>query len=234
MIKVLIVEDDPMVREINEKFLEKVEGYQLCGSASSIEQAKEIVLKEKPDLILLDVFFPQGRGVDFLKWIRKEGVKCDVILITADKSIETVEESFRYGAVDYLIKPFRFNRFKQALLQYRKRKYHFEKAGNAEQEIIDRFALNKKQEEEEEKDEEIEKIGEIKGFSAHTYEILFKCIREMGGELFTAQEIAEKAGVSRITARRYLDYMEKEGILSIELEYGKVGRPQNRYRLKKG
>ncbi len=57
MIKVLIVEDDPMVREINEKFLERVEGYQLCGSAHSIEQAKEIALKEKPDLILLDVFF---------------------------------------------------------------------------------------------------------------------------------------------------------------------------------
>lgn len=99
MIQVLIVEDDPMVREINEKFLKKIEGYTVCNSVSSIEKAKASILKIRPDLILLDVFFPQGRGIDLLKWIRKEDLKCDIILITADKSMQTVEEAFRYGVV---------------------------------------------------------------------------------------------------------------------------------------
>ena len=122
----LIVEDDPMVREINEKFLEKVEGFTLQGSVNSIEKAKEAILRDKPDLILLDVFFPQGKGTDLLKWIRSENLKCDVILITADRNTDTVEEAFRYGAVDYLVKPFVFTRFKEALLHYKDRKINFQ------------------------------------------------------------------------------------------------------------
>lgn len=225
MIKVLIVEDDPMVREINEKFLKKVDGFTLHDSVYSIEKAKEFVSKQNPDLILLDVFFPQGRGLDFLKWIRIEGIGCDVILITADKSMETVQEAFRYGAVDYLVKPFTFNRFKEALMQFKNRKSSFENIENVEQATIDKYTLIDKITLEKEEN----KI-EVKGFNQHTYEKILKAINEMKGKTFTAQQIAKKIGVSRITARRYLDHLEKEQKLIIELEYGKVGRPKNKYR----
>ncbi len=226
MLKVLIVEDDPMIREINSKFLGKVEGYKLIDSVSSIDKAKESILNEKPDLILLDVFFPQGKGLDLLKWVRRKNLKCDAILITADKSIETVEDSFRYGAVDYLIKPFKFKRFQEALEQYKGRRSNFTGINNAEQEIIDKYTLNKESVYEEE-----ECIENIKGFNRHTYDKLMKCIYQMKGSGFTAEEVAQKIGVSRITARRYLDYLEKEKKLIIELEYGKVGRPKNQYRI---
>lgn len=228
VIKVLIVEDDPMVREINEKFLTKVDGFELYDSVDSIENAKETILKGHPDLILLDIFFPKGRGLELLKWLRMKNLKSDVILITADKNIETVEEALRYGAVDYLIKPFVFKRFKEALLQYKNRKKSFMNIKNAEQNIIDKYTLNDKKVFE--KNEE--NINEIKGFSMHTFEKVLACIEEMKGQSFTADEIAKKIGVSRITARRYLDYLEKEKKLVIELEYGKVGRPKNRYRAK--
>lgn len=229
MIKVIIVEDDPMVREINERFLKKVEDYTLYDSVSSIEKAKESILKGKPDLILLDIFFPQGKGLELLKWIRRENIKCDVILITADKSMETVEEAFRYGAVDYLVKPFVFKRFKEAMLQYKDRKNIFKNIENVDQEVIDKYALGEKKDDYEDKDD----ISDTKGFSQHTYEKILQGIQDMKDKTFTSQQIAKQVGVSRITARRYLDLLEKEEKLVIELEYGKVGRPKNKYRLKK-
>lgn len=228
MIKVLIVEDDPMVREINEKFLKKVEGFFLFDSVNSIEKAKEAILSGKPDLILLDVFFPQGKGIDLLKWVRMENLNCDVILITADRNTETVEEAFRYGAVDYLVKPFIFNRFKEALLQFKSRKDSFQSIDNMEQGIIDKYTIK----ENKHVIEYDEDIGDIKGFNQYTYEKILMGISDMKDSHFTSEQIAKNIGVSRITARRYLDYLEKEQKLVVEMEYGKVGRPKNKYRLK--
>ncbi|WIV13391.1 response regulator [Proteiniborus sp. MB09-C3] len=228
MIKVLIVEDDPMVREINEKFLKRVEGYKLCDSVGSIERAKEVILQDKPDLILLDVFFPQGKGLELLKWTRKKDLKIDVILITADRNMESVEEAFRYGAVDYIVKPFIFERFKEAMLQYRNRKKNLEANESINQEIIDKYVLNEKKT----NSNLLEEIGDVKGFSQYTYEKVIDYIEGMKGKTFTALQVAKCIGVSRITARRYLDLLEKEQKIILELEYGKVGRPQNKYRLK--
>ncbi|HEY8889625.1 MAG TPA: response regulator [Clostridium sp.] len=228
MINVLIVEDDPMVREINEKFLKKVEGFILYDSVNSLEKAKEVLLSGKPDLILLDVFFPQGKGTDLLKWIRLENLKCDVILITADRNTETVEEAFRYGAVDYLVKPFIFNRFKEALIQFRSRKNSFKNVDSVEQEIIDKYTIK----ENAHIIEYDEYIGDIKGFNQYTYEKVLEGITDMEDNSFTSDQIAKNIGVSRITARRYLDYLEKEKKLVIEMEYGKVGRPKNKYKIK--
>lgn len=226
MINVLIVEDDPMVRDINEKFLRKVEGYSLVKSVHTIEEAKKLILCEEIDLVLLDMFFPQGKGLDLLKWIRHRELRCDVILITADKSVETVEDAFRYGVVDYIIKPFKFKRFEEALIQYKARKFSFENMHNAEQEIIDEITLsNKKQ------GNKIGYSNDCKGVNEHTYNKLLDMIKTMTGKTFTAQEIAQKVGMSRITARRYLDYLERENKVILELEYGSVGRPKNKYRL---
>lgn len=230
MIRVLIIEDDPMVREINEGFLRKIEGYTLHKSVNSIEKAKEEILQGKPDLILLDIFFPKGLGTELLKWIRINDIKCDVILITADKNMETVEEAFRYGAVDYIIKPFTFNRFKEALCQYRIRKNEFRSIENVEQELIDKMLFKSK--EESNGSISYESIKDMKGFSLHTYEKILRLIKEMQGEAITAQELADLTGVSRITARRYLDLLEKEGKVIMEMEYGKIGRPLNKYIIK--
>ncbi|MBZ9687750.1 response regulator [Clostridium estertheticum] len=228
MIKVLIVEDDPMVREINEKFLKKIEGFTLYDSVNSIEKAKEVIISGRPDLVLLDVFFPQGLGTDLLKWIRLQNLKCDVILITADRNTETVEEAFRYGAVDYLVKPFIFNRFKEALLQFKSRKNSFKNVDSMEQEIIDKYTIK----ENKHVIEYYENIGDIKGFNQYTYEKIIVGISDMKDKPFTSEQIAKNIGVSRITARRYLDYLEKEQKLVVEMEYGKVGRPKNKYRIK--
>ena len=113
MIRTMIVEDDPMVRQINSKFLAKIKGFSLEKSASNLSEAREFLEKDTVDLILLDVFLPNENGIDFLKWLRKNEIESDVILITADKSIERIKDAFRYGGVDYLIKPFTFERFQE-------------------------------------------------------------------------------------------------------------------------
>jgi response regulator of citrate/malate metabolism len=228
MIKVMIVEDDPMVCEINKKFLAKVDGFELSTTAKTLEEAKVKIKNDVPDLILLDIFFPNGKGIDLIKWLRREGFSSDVIFITADNNTETFEEAFRYGAVDYIIKPFVLDRFKTALNKYASRRLHLRNNDEIDQSLVDRYVYQDLQA----KTETSNRIM-MKGFSQHTFDKVNEAIESWEKETFTAEEIAKEIGVSRITARRYLDYLEREGKLEIEFEYGKVGRPQNKYKLKK-
>ena len=133
--KILIVEDDPMVAHINLKFANKA-GYEDVESVTDIESAKERLGKGDIDLVLLDVYLPTGKGTDLLKWIRHENLSTDVILITADRSSETVEISMNYGALDYLIKPFDFARFQLAMEKFERKKTGFVGKKSVEQDDI--------------------------------------------------------------------------------------------------
>ncbi len=221
MIEVMIVEDDPMVSEINAKFLKRVAGFALYKSVASLEDAKKVISAKKPDLILLDVYLPKENGIDLLKWIRTQEIDMDIILITADKSIERIQEAFRYGVVDYLIKPFSFERFKEALLQFENRYHKFKKNDVIEQKDLDELKSSSSVFQNED--------DFIKGLNKYTYKAIWEEIDKEDCKDFTAEELAEKLGVARITVRRYLEYMEKENKIAKLLEYGKVGRPQHKY-----
>jgi response regulator of citrate/malate metabolism len=228
IITVAIVEDDPMVSRITEEFLAKVSGYLLKATYDSIEKAKEGILENPPKLLLLDVFFSKSSGIELLKWSRKFELDMDVILITADHSTETIEKAMRYGAIDYLVKPFRFARFEEALLNYKNVIESFREGEVSSQEIIDSI-LNKNatvivQEKE---------VSEVaKGYQNITYKLILdylKTHKELG---VTASSLGEELKIARITARRYLDKMEHDGIVDIHSEYGSIGRPKNYYRIK--
>lgn len=222
MIKVMIIEDDPMVRDINSRFLKRIDGFKLYKSVGNLTEAKQFIKSKKLDLILLDVFLPNENGIDFLKWLRSEEIKTDVVLITADKTIERVQEAFRYGAVDYLIKPFNFERFKESLIQFKERYYEFKDIEEIEQSKLDKLMLNSEVIQKEE--------GLAKGFNKYTYKSLWDEIEKINGEYFTSEDMSERIKVARVTVRRYLEYMEKEGYLEKIVEYGKVGRPQHKFR----
>lgn len=224
MIEVMIVEDDPMVRDINSKFLKKVEGFVLYKAVGNLNDAKKFVLARKPDLILLDVFLPKENGIDFLKWLRKEEIDVDVILITADKTSGRVKEAFTFGAVDYLIKPFSFERFQEALLQFKERHYTYKKIDEIEQAALDKLISTSAVTQEDQ--------GLAKGLNKYTYKSIWEEIVNRDAGYFTAEELSEKIKVARVTVRRYLEYMEKEGLLEKLVEYGKVGRPQHKFRKK--
>ncbi len=222
MIGVMIVEDDPMVMEINSKFLKRVEGFSLYKGVSNLEEAKKVMLSKRPDLILLDVYLPNENGMDFLNWIRSQGLDADIILITADKSIERIQQAFRYGVVDYLIKPFRFERFKEALLQYKDRFDSFKNSEVIEQKDLDRYLSGQNLAQNEE--------DFTKGINKYTYQAIWGKIEEGGDEYYTAENLAEMLQIARVTVRRYLELMEKEEKIYKLVEYGKVGRPQHKYR----
>jgi response regulator of citrate/malate metabolism len=222
----MIIEDDPMVRHVNAKFLKKLPDFSLVKIASNLTEAKDNILSSKIQLILLDIFLPRENGIDFLKWLRKEEIDVDVILITADKSSETIQDAFRYGAMDYLIKPFTFERFKEALLQYKVRQQNFKSTEFIEQDELDKYIFGSKTSEGD-SPSELEK-----GLNKYTYKMIWDVFIQSENNSYTAEELAETLGIARVTVRRYLEYLDREGKLDLFIEYGKVGRPQHKYRLK--
>lgn len=227
MISVMIIEDDPMVREINSKFLKKIDDFKLVKAASNLSEAMEFMENNKVDLILLDIYLPKENGLEFLKKLRKEGAEVDVILITADKTSIMIQESLRYGAVDYLIKPFTLERFKEALGKYKQMYNSFSNSITIEQKTLDKYISNVTSSDKSNDEEDFEK-----GINKYTYKIIWNEIESSRDEYKTAEEISASSGVARVTVRKYLDYMEKEDKVKKIIEYGKVGRPQHKYKIK--
>ncbi len=224
--KVLIVEDDPMVGQINSRFAAKIPFVKEVVLSEGLEEAKAILQDKSFDILLLDVYFPGGRGPDLLQWIRNNHIHLNVIFITADKSPETVERALHLGAVDYIVKPFSFQRFKTALENARKRIEEIDRDEMFNQESLDQV-FRRAAENREEKNSDEDELE--KGMSYKTYELVLEQVKKYP-KVFTSEEMAESLGMARVTIRRYLDYMEKKGILKVELQYGKIGRPLHHYR----
>jgi len=220
--KILIVEDDPMVAHINLKFANKA-GYDDVDTVSDIESAKSKIIQGNVDLVLLDVYLPAGKGTDLLMWIRQHNLSTDAILITADRSSETVEKAINCGAIDYLIKPFDYERFKLAMEKFERKHSNFVSKKTVEQDDIDSIFFDNAPKEKS-KSEILDK-----GMSEKTYNSIFNAIKDMENPT-TAEELGDKLGISRVSVRRYLEYMENQGILQMELIYGKKGRPQHLFK----
>ncbi|RXT02293.1 response regulator [Ammoniphilus sp. CFH 90114] len=222
MIKILIVEDDPMVAEINKHYLEKLQGFELTAVARSFSEALEVLEYDDIDLVLLDIFMPGKNGLDLLAQIRKMGIGIDIIVISAASDIPTVKKALRFGAVDYLIKPFEFDRFEAALLTYKESLRIMDKK-RLSQEELDQHVLYKSP---------VQGANELpKGISKITLQSMWGKMEELQGGLFTTEEIAQQAGISRVSARKYLQFLVDLGVLDMQLIYGSVGRPIYKYQV---
>jgi len=219
-IEVLITEDDPMVIEVNRGFVNAVSGFKVVGVARSGREAIDMIKETKPDLILLDIYLPDMDGLSTLQEIRRFGLPTDVIIVTAAQDAETIQSVFRYGAIDYIVKPFKFARLKSALNCYSTLHNRFKRHCQMNQAEIDSLALSRGQQMEE---------GVPKGLNEITLKQVYLYLLKEG-EALSAEEVAEGVGLARVTTRRYLDYLEKSGKVVLELQYGSVGRPINRYR----
>ncbi len=118
-IKVLIVEDDPMVVDISKEFIKEASGFQVVGVAKNGAEAVELTRELNPEIILLDNCLPDFNGVKVIEKIRSFNKKVDFIMITAVKEVPVVQECFHLGIRDYLIKPFLKQRLLQALHNYK-------------------------------------------------------------------------------------------------------------------
>ncbi|EDL66124.1 response regulator [Bacillus sp. SG-1] len=220
MIKVLIIEDDPMVAEFNKRYLEKVEGFTLVDVVNSVKEAKLILDTQQVDLILLDVFMPAGNGLELLSDIRERGLAVDAILITAASDTEKIQSALRFGAIDYLIKPFEFERFKQALLRFKEKYSVFNRNENLSQAEIDERLF------EPESGQKESQKSLPKGLTKSTLHIIIEKVREL--KQFSTDEIAEHTNISRVSVRKYLVFLTEINVLEESLIYG-IGRPVYQY-----
>ncbi|MGP4060309.1 response regulator [Halobacillus sp. H74] len=225
MIHVLIVEDDPMVADLNKKYVEQVGGFHLAAMAANVEEALRYLDECDVDLILLDVYMPGRNGLQLLKGLREKDERVDVILITAASEKEQIQKSLRLGVVDYLIKPFEFERLQGALIKYKENYAVFQDKDNVGQEEIDRIFTAQ------ENRQEKNRIQVPKGLTQNTLELIIRIIRKKENRAFSTDEIAQDTEVSRVSVRKYLKFLKEIDFLEETLVYG-VGRPVYQYQIK--
>ncbi|RNB85648.1 response regulator [Brevibacillus panacihumi] len=225
-IRVVVIEDDPMVQEINRSFIERVSPFQVVGVANNGVEGVEMVRELQPDLVVIDVFMPVQDGIKTLTQLRAGTETVDVIVITAANDKQTIQTMLRYGAMDFIIKPFQFERIRQALENYREFRSQLRREGMVSQSEVDQLLFRKWTEQS--KDQTIALDSLPKGLHAVT---LGQIVRQLGAtaEALSAEEVAERVGIARVTARRYLDYLVKAEHVKLAVMYGGVGRPTNRY-----
>jgi two-component system CitB family response regulator/two-component system response regulator DcuR len=219
---VLIVEDDPKIAEIHRHFTEKVAGFNVCGIADSLIDAEKMSYLLEPDLILLDLYFPEGLGTDILWQIRARRQSSDIILITAAKELETLQEAMRGGVFDYILKPVLFQRFQETLIRYCEYRQKLQGRIPLDQKSVDRLLHPYKE----------SKPGEPdlpKGIDPLTLKKVRAAFEHTDTDGLSAEEVGERVGASRTTARRYLEFLTATGQLTAELVYGAVGRPERKY-----
>jgi two-component system, CitB family, response regulator DctR len=220
-LKVILIEDDPMVREVHRQFIDRIEGFSIIGIASNGMEGLRLVKELKPDLAIIDLYMPYMGGLEMLRELRSEAYSIDVIAITAASDIETIHGVLQQGAVDYIMKPFTFDRIKKSLDNYKNYRVKLgEKKALLQEELDQLLFIDKK--------EESERENLPKGLNTNTLTKITSFISQEN-EPVSAEEVAESIGMARVTARRYLDYLEKEGKVKIHIHYGGVGRPINRY-----
>ena len=174
---------------------------------------------------MLDVRFPTGNGLDLLRQLRAKNYATDVILVTAAKEVETLKEAMRGGVFYYIVKPLIFERLQEVLESYADHLSKIKNLDSLGQDDVDTLLPQRSQS----GPAETKFSGRLpKGIDAITLKKV-DTVFEQQGQLLSAEEVGSQIGASRTTARRYLEYMVSEGILSAEISYGTVGRPERRY-----
>lgn len=216
---VLIVDDDFMVAEIHRRFVERIEGFRPVAVARTGADALAAAAAHQPQLILLDVYLPDMTGLEVLRRLRADGDHVGVIMITAARELDTVRGALDGGAADYLMKPFEFDQLQAKLAAFAARAEALASDRGADQSMIDALfgapttaatpdALPK-------------------GLGAETGRLVLEAVHAAGE--VSAAECADRVGISRVSARRYLEHYLATGSLELRLQYG-AGRPERRYR----
>jgi two-component system, CitB family, response regulator len=225
-VSVLIVEDDARIADLHRRFVAQVEGFETVGIAHSIDDAQNFLEALAPDLVLLDLYFPKGDGLSLLRAIRARGLETDVILITAAREAGPLKEALRGGVFDYIIKPVIVARFTECLEKFRLYRERLGDGKAIEQRDVDRLlrpapskAVAGQQAEDLPKGIDALTLAKVRA--------VFQ--KREDAEGFSAESVGGLIGVSRTTARRYLEYLVSVGAVYADVVYGAVGRPERKY-----
>ena len=221
-LSVLIAEDDPKISDIQSRFIDKLDGFQVIGIGQTIAESQEFIDVFHPDLVLLDVFFPDGTGIELLWKIRQKYKDIDVIFVTAAKEVSTLQDAIRGGAFDYVLKPMNFNRFRATLTKFLEHRTELEQVTTLEQKDVDKFFHSTPE-------TFHEPAHQPKGIHPLTLERIEDEMGKIDDSGIGAEDMGERIGISRTTARRYLEFLVSKGIVKPSLVYGAVGRPERLY-----
>jgi len=221
VIRVLVVDDDFMVARVHRGFVEQVAGFEVVGVAHTGAEALRLAEEVDPDLVLLDLYLPDVFGLDVLGRLRAAGVQADVVVITAAKEVDSVRAALRHGVTDYVLKPFGFPDLRERLERYAAQRVLLDAGEVRGQEDIDRVLARRPG--------GASAAALPKGMSPETAQLVETALRECGDTL-SASEAAEQVGISRVSARRYLEHFVTTGRAEVSLRYGTTGRPERRYR----
>jgi response regulator of citrate/malate metabolism len=222
MIRVLIVEDDFMVARVHSGFVERTPGFTVAGIAHTGGEALVAVAKLDPDLVLLDIYLPDMPGVEVLRELRhSDHADVDVIVVTAARDVDTVKKALHGGVTHYLVKPFTYQALRERLEYYARRRADLARISEAKQEDVDRvFGVVGGS-----------KAVMPKGLTVETAKLVRAALSDSGDKGLSAAECAAATGLSRVSARRYLEFLVASGHAQVRSRYGSAGRPERRFRL---
>lgn len=230
--RVLIVEDDPMVAEVTRAYVEESGPFAVVGTARTGRDGVGMAVELAPDLVVLDIYMPDMDGLGALREIRRLELPADVLVVTAAQDVKTVQEVLRQGAVDYIIKPFKFERVRSTLQAYAQMRGRLSGGEVLSQEELDRLTHGLGAQPKPEPPPAPPAEQPLpKGLTDWTLrQVLLYLVNR--GEPLSAAEVADGIGLSRVTVRRYLDYLVQQGRLGVKQHYAPVGRPVYRYFLR--
>ncbi|MFJ6631660.1 response regulator [Streptomyces sp. NPDC091376] len=225
MTTVLVVDDDFMVAKLHGRYVSAVPGFTVAGVAHSGADALRAADRIRPDLVLLDIYLPDMDGIGVLRELRAAEARdtdrqpTDVLFITAARDAGTVRAALRAGALHYLIKPFSQAALQEQLRHVASLRTRLASLHEARQEDVDQIFGTRPP-----------GSRELpKGLAAHTADLVDRVLRAHP-EGLSASECAEAGSLSRVSARRYLEYFAETGRAEVTLRYGGTGRPERRYR----
>lgn len=224
MIKTVIVEDDLMVASINQQFALKTPGVNVIATFHNGKDALAFLNKTKVDLLLLDFYMPEITGLELLAKLRNEGNDVDVIMITAANDAVHINEALHLGIVDYLVKPFKYERFSEAMDKYMLRKTVMKKGMKFTQKDIDQLIhLQKPSKQSKEMDLQ-------KGLQRQTLDKIRNSLSNHENEYLTSEQIASETELSKVTVRRYMNYLIEQNEITSVVDYSTGGRPSILYK----
>ena len=225
MIRIIVVEDDPLVAQLNAAYLSRLEGIEVKGIFGNGRDALEYLKKNPVELAVMDVYMPVCSGIELLRQIRSNGIQTAVIMITAATEMAVVDEALLLGIVDYLIKPFSYDRLRESVMRFRDKLSLRQGAQQASQDMVDTLMGKRTAKK---RDSELPK-----GLNARTLGAIREVLdREPGGD-HTCESISAASGLSRVTVRHYLNYLIESDVLTSSIDYETGGRPRVLYRMKK-